>query len=162
MTDLHKRRWFRLSFSLRTLLLVAAAFAIPLGYHFNWINQRRAFLLEQVTKLEASVKDLDDPSRLQIIDWWKAGQPSEWRDPWPLRLWREPPPVYGMFALVPDNDIHHRHDTYETFSSQSDIKRARSLFPEAEEIRPIFWKPGAPDSEDLGFREVTIVAAPKP
>ena len=39
MTEPPKRRWFR--FSLRTLFVVVTVFAIWLGYHVNWIQERR-------------------------------------------------------------------------------------------------------------------------
>jgi hypothetical protein len=39
------RRWLR--FSLRTLFVVVTVFCVWLGYHVNWIHQRRALLNEQ-------------------------------------------------------------------------------------------------------------------
>jgi len=40
-----KRRWFR--FSLRTLFVVVTVFCLWLGYHVNWMQQRRALLNKQ-------------------------------------------------------------------------------------------------------------------
>jgi hypothetical protein len=43
MTPARKRRW---TFSLRTLFVVVTVLALWLGYHVNWIRERRALLDE--------------------------------------------------------------------------------------------------------------------
>ena len=148
---------FRLAFNLRTLLLIVTVLCAFLGCHVNWIGQRRAFLSEQVARLESSIEHGDGVWPEQLVGWWIAQQPPAWRDPGPLRLFLVPPPVYGMFVLIPAEDIIDRGNRFEVLSSQSDLQRARRLFPE-EDIEPIYWKSSErPKSEDHGFRQVKIV-----
>jgi hypothetical protein len=47
-----KRRWFRFAFSLRTLFVAVTVFGCWLGYSLNWINQRHAFIADEVLARE--------------------------------------------------------------------------------------------------------------
>jgi hypothetical protein len=67
-----KHRWFRPSFSLRTLFLVVTAFAVWIGYELNWIRQRHELINRQAHLLFTSqgVEEnlLDERSIAQAID----------------------------------------------------------------------------------------------
>ena len=56
-----RRRWFRLAFSLRTLLVVVTLIGCWLGYQLNWIRQRHALLKSNTVRLRHDYFLFDAP-----------------------------------------------------------------------------------------------------
>ena len=101
------RRRFR--FSLRTMFVLVTVFSVWLGYHLNWIRQRREML-----------KSL--PEAYQITTFYEYKEPLRDRFPLSLRILLEQP--YYSIPLgtrVSDTELEHKQR----------FEKVRSLFPEA-------------------------------
>ncbi len=101
-----KRRWVRLTFSLRTLFLaltLVAALSAWVAYNLNWIRLRHALL--EKPNVQAWGNPADDP----------FGEPMEVDAPWPLTLFGESG-LTGIWLID---------------ATDSDRAAASRLFPEA-------------------------------
>src|SRR5690242_20603580 len=103
------------------LILVAA------GFHLNWVRQREAFLARQSARLESYITEPDE--RKQLLEWWDYQQPPAWHDPALIALVREQPEPFGLFVLVPENEVLLRSGNYMIHSSFAEIQEAMRLFP---------------------------------
>jgi hypothetical protein len=156
MSDLLKRRRFRLAVSLRTLWLGVTVLAIFLGYQLNWIHQRQAFLSEQLARQEAAWSQQEgNPYKKKALRWWTNQHLSDNRALsllWPFGE----PATDRLFVLIPEKDVTFRNQEYEMSSSQPDHQRAKRLFPEAT-ICPMRWEDNIPRDSDRWFYEIQIV-----
>lgn len=152
-------------YSLRTLLIVITAICVGLGYEINWIHQRQVFLADQLARHNAAWAGHEtDPRKSRTLDWWRNQLAStDNRAPAFLWLFGETA-VFRLIIVIPDEDIIDRrkedwrgvYRQYEMAASQSDYRRARRLFPEAEVI-PMRWGDHIPaDGATRGFFEIQI------
>jgi hypothetical protein len=107
MTPTHKRRWFR--FSLRWMMIMMALLGIGIGYHLNWLDQRRAFL-----------------AREGVLDWtesYKNGNADRPQSP-------------GLLPLLGEKGVG---GLLVTDGSGQEVIEAEQLFPEADifQVMPI-------------------------
>jgi hypothetical protein len=134
------------SYSLRTLLIAITALALWLGYEFNWIHQRHAFLAQQFEyHLAAAPAPSEEERREWMSVWWRANAGISKHAPWSLRLFGETG-AGGLSVIVPETDVTVRTWGYdsaglplvwpEISASQADYRRAKRLFPEAQ-VRPV-------------------------
>jgi hypothetical protein len=123
------RLWFQ--FSLRTLFVVVAVIALPLGWsacQLNWIRKRKEFLEEQLRV----VRDIGPDFRLTARPWGEAGG--------------APPGQLGIFGergqstivvLLRESDDRERaarpeDRPYTSVEADRQYKRAKRIFPEAK------------------------------
>ena len=132
MTPAPKRRWFR--FSLRTLFVVVTICACWLGYEFNWIRQRRAFL--------------DDQQRHWIVDGPRRFVPfyGSARAPFPLWLFGEDG-VRTLHVVVVDGSTAPPNLAHQ--DRYPETRQAMRLFPEAMLIPLILPPDQASPSESI-------------
>jgi hypothetical protein len=149
MTTAPKRRWF--AFSLRTLFVGVAVFGIWLGWEFNFVHQRNAmrdWIADHGGSVDVFVRP-DVSGSLAIIQYERVLGPEE--EP-SIPQWRR---------WLGDEAINHVMMPAGT--TDADLERARSLFPEGNvkriESRPgrgLLWPPSlSPPAE-------TSVAGPFP
>ncbi len=124
MTTTPNRRW---TFTLRTLFVVVTVFGIWLGYEWNWIRQRRAFLKEVETqKARTPPSDFDYSSGTGDVR--VFGQQRSWAERhcrWTLRCFGEPEVVFLNAQFIADG--HTDPDSLR----DAKFSEAHSLFPEA-------------------------------
>jgi len=125
MSDVVPIRRFR--FTLRTMLLCVAIFALPLGFAFNWIHQRHAFRNEAEGVGGIGDFALDDNSISAYRRW----------APFPLFLFGERGVPSIHFRLFLGDSDHHLTATELAMrpaspKDEATIARAKRLFPEAD------------------------------
>ncbi len=138
-------------FRLRTLMIVITALALWLGYEFNWIHKRHAFLAQQFEyHLAAAPVPSGTERREWVSEWWRGQTAMPGNPPRVLRLLGEVG-VGRLSVIVPESDITMRiweSDAAgapvswpEIVETQADYRRAKRLFPEAEivPVRPEHW-----------------------
>ncbi len=128
-TSKTRRRWLR--FSLRTTFIVTTAVAVWLGYEWNWVRQRRAFLQRP------GVQHVDPQLLLH-----QTSPPY-----WPL-----PPAAPGLLWLFGEQGIGalivpieaERFDESLPPDSYEEVRTANRLFPEGTVIEIYPFSPADP------------------
>jgi len=148
-------------FRLRTLLILMAVASAFMAYEVNWIRQRRLFLAAQLAQHESAwAQQPNHPYKNQNIDWLKQQQNSHYLAPGFLWMFGERA-VDCLWLVIPDSDIlvrpyHLGGRQPYVDHSQTDLRRARRLFPEARVI-PIQWDKCIPDHQTRAFYELGIM-----
>lgn len=104
-----RRRW---SFSLRTFFVVMTLVACWLGYRLNWIRERH----EMLSAPEEPLMMVSGPN----FDWFDGPIPDR---PTPFALWLFGETTFRALLVEPCADA---------IETENRLRRARSLFPEAE------------------------------
>jgi hypothetical protein len=144
------KRWFR--FSLRTLFVVVTVIACWLGYEFNWIRERHAFVAQQRTLVEAW--------SLYTESVW---HPNDCAAPGLLQLFGEE--GHSMLLIwVDSRDV----DDFPAADANR-IRRARQLFPEAriqvfnaDGATSWSWPYGGDAATVLSHRKLQVEAEDRP
>jgi hypothetical protein len=142
------------------LLLVATAVGVVLAYEKSWIQQRHAFIAEQLERHKAAWDG--DVEGARTIQWWKDQLNSDKCAPGLLCMFGEAA-VRELFVLIPEQDIVRRqrgtpdelYSQLEMRPSQPDYLRARRLFPEAN-VTPMKWADHVPRESARAFYEITL------
>jgi hypothetical protein len=123
----HTGRWFQ--FSLGTMFLVVTVVAVVLAYHLNWIQQRHAFLANQLSVIR-SLPEMRYESR----PWVTPGA----RAPGFLSMFGEDG-LSQVVLLIRESDARERafkpeNLPYVVPDADREFHHAQVLFPEAEVV----------------------------
>lgn len=138
-------------------MLSITALAVWLGYNINLIQQRQAFLSDQLARHVATEYTLTFPDnhterrridQQRATEWWHKQLATGQTAAWPLNLFGEAG-VGNLWVVVPASDtadrdwqqakyglFHGKAIWKEISSLQPDYRRAKRLFPEAN-VRPV-------------------------
>jgi len=112
-----KFRWFR--FSLRSLFVVLTGLCVFLGYQYEWVRRRRAFLADE-TKQDKSVVREMSVGRQKLPD-----------QPFFFWLFNERR-VHTLAILVNPKSVEWKSSYGIIENDNAEYKRAKALFPESD------------------------------
>jgi hypothetical protein len=118
------KRFSFVRFSLRSLFILTTAICIFLGYQWEWVKRRRAFLAEQTRLFAADTM----PGRNHY--WWMLEGGNA-----PQLLWMFNEPGYHRLSIIVEDGFTKHDGAFYTMPRTHPTRvRAKSLFPEAEII----------------------------